>query len=164
MKSIFLKSLFIISIFFIHNYKSQSVNDYITFYNGITPKLNTIASNKTQFYGQNFSKFYSELSNKHITVVNLSYDSKTDTGKKYYMLALYFCNSSMDKPALDNKFQIPVVWITFENEIPSQIKNMVQEYNGVWTNTFTQFFANMKIEKIEFGGINGYNSNDWSGK
>ncbi|MCQ9641200.1 hypothetical protein MP478_17610 [Chryseobacterium sp. WG14] len=164
MKSIFLKSLFIISTFFIHNYKSQSVNDYIIFYNSITPKLNTIASNKTQFYGQNFSKFYSELSNKYITVVNLSYDSKTDTGIKYYMLALYFCDSSRDKPALDNKFQIPVVWITFENEIPPQIKNMVQEYNGVWTSTFTQFFANMKIEKIEFGGINGYNSNDWSAK
>ncbi|CAH0128090.1 hypothetical protein SRABI04_00199 [Chryseobacterium sp. Bi04] len=57
-----------------------------------------------------------------------------------------------------------MVWITFESEIPSQIKNMVQEYNGVWTSIFTQFFANMKIEKIEFGGINGYNSNDWSGK
>ncbi|MCQ9634519.1 hypothetical protein MP477_06075 [Chryseobacterium sp. WG23] len=164
MKSIFLKSLFIISTFFIHNYKSQSVNDYIIFYNSITPKLNTIASNKTQFYGQNFSKFYSELSNKYITVVNLSYDSKTDTGKKYYILRLFFCDSNMDKPALDNKFQIPWITITFQDEIPPQIKNMVQKSNGVWTSIFTQFFANMKIEKIDFIGVNGYNSNDWSGK
>lgn len=149
-----------------HNCKAQSasVNDYITFYNGVVPKLNTVATNKTQFYGQNFSKFNTELINKNINAVNLGYASKTDTGIKYYMLALYFCDSNMDKPALDNKFQIPVIWITFENEIPPQIKSMVLQYHGEWNDTFAQFFSNMKIEKIEFGGINGYNSSDWSAK
>ncbi len=149
-----------------HNCKAQSasVNEYITFYNGIVPKLNMVASNKTQFYGQNFSKFNTELINKNINAVNLWYASKTDTGIKYYMLALYFCDSNMDKPALDNKFQIPVIWITFENEIPPQIKSMVLQYHGEWNDTFAQFFSNMKIEKIEFGGINGYNSSDWSAK
>ncbi|MDH6252195.1 hypothetical protein M2347_001922 [Chryseobacterium sp. H1D6B] len=164
MKSIFLKGLFIISIFFIHNCKAQSVNDYITFYNGVVPTLNTIASNKTQFYGQNFSKLLNELLNKNINIINLGVDSKTDTGTKYYLLALYFCDSSMDKPALDNKFQIPVIWITFQDEIPSQIKNMMYQNHGEWNSSFVQFFSNMKIEKIEFGGLNGYNSNDWSGK
>lgn len=166
MKSIILKSLFVISIFFIHSYKAQSVtvDDYITFYNSVVPRLNTIASDKTQFYGQNFSKFNTELNRKYLNIVNLGYGSKTDTGIKNYILRLYFCDSNMDKPALDNRYQIPVIWITFEDEIPSQIKSMVQQYHGEWNNTFAQFFSNMKIEKIEFGGLNGYNSYDWSAK
>ncbi len=149
-----------------HNCKAQSasVNEYITFYNGVVPKLNTVAANKTQFYGHNFSEFYNELLNKNVNVVDLGYGSKTDTGTKNYILRLYFCDSNMDKPALDNKFQIPVIWITFENEIPPQIKSLVLQYHGEWNDTFAQFFSNMKIEKIEFGGINGYNSSDWSAK
>ncbi|MFS4472884.1 hypothetical protein [Chryseobacterium sp. T20] len=166
MKSIFLKGLFIISIFLMHNCKAQSasVNEYITFYNGVVPKLNTVAANKTQFYGQNFSEFYSELLSKNVNVVDLGYGSKTDTGTKNYILRLYFCDSNMDKPAFDNKFQIPVIWITFENEIPPQIKSMVLQYHGEWNDTFVQFFSNMKIEKIKFIGLNGYNSNNWSAK
>ncbi|MDR3026632.1 hypothetical protein [Chryseobacterium sp.] len=166
MKSIFLKGLFIISIFLMHNCKAQSasVNEYITFYNGVVPKLNTVAANKTQFYGQNFSKFYNELLNKNVSIVNLGYGSKTDTGRKYYKLRLFFCDSNMDKPALDNKFQIPWITITFQDEIPSQIKSMVLQYHGEWNDTFVQFFSNMKIESIDFIGVNGYNSNDWSGK
>ncbi|WP_336958155.1 hypothetical protein [Chryseobacterium contaminans] len=58
----------------------------------------------------------------------------------------------MDKPALDNRYQIPVISITFEDEIPPQIKNMVQQYHGEWNTTFAQFFSNMKIEKIKFIG------------
>jgi len=29
-----------------------------------------------------------------------------------------------------------------------------------WNSTISQFFSNMKIEKIEFIGLNGYNSTD----
>ncbi|MEJ5106539.1 hypothetical protein [Chryseobacterium sp. MYb328] len=164
MKSIFLRSLLFISICFIHTYKAQSVNDYITFYNGVVPKLNTIASNKTQFYGQNFSQFHNELLSKNINIIGLSYDSKTDTGIKYYILRLFFCDSNMDKPALDNKYQIPWITITFQDEIPPQIKSMVLQHHGMWNNSFAQFFSNMKIEKIKFVGVNGYNSKDWSAK
>ena len=166
MKSIFLKSLLIIGVFFMNNCKAQaaSVDDYITFYNEVTPKLNTVAPIKTQFYGKNFSEFNTELINKNINIVNLGYDSKTDTGIKYYKLRLFFCDSNMDKPALDNKFQIPWITITFQDEIPPQIKNMVLQYHGEWNSTFVQFFSNMKIEQIDFVGGNGYNSNDWSGK
>ncbi|WP_126652625.1 hypothetical protein [Chryseobacterium aureum] len=166
MKSIFFKSLFVISIFLMHNCKAQSasVSDYITFYNGVVPKLNSVAANKTQFYGQNFSLFYNELLQKQINVMELDYDSKTDTGRKYYKLRLFFCDSNMDKPALDNKFQIPWITITFQDEIPPQIKSMVLQYHGEWNDTFAQFFSNMKIESIDFIGVNGYNSNDWSGK
>lgn len=160
MKSIVLKGLFVISIFFIPSCKAQtfSVNDYITFYNEIVPRLNTIASNKAQFYGQNFSKFNTEIHNKNINIVSLGYGSKTDTGIKNYILRLYFCDSNMDKPALDNRYQIPVVWITFKDEIPPQIKSMVQQCYGEWNNTFVEFFSNMKVEKIEFVGLDGYNS------
>lgn len=164
MKSIFLKSLFILSIFYIHNCKAQSINDYIAFYNGVVPKLNTVASNKTQFYGQNFSKFNIELINKNINIVDLSFDSKTDTGIKYYVLRLFFADSNMWSVASNQSFQYPWISITFQDEIPSQIKNMVSQSNGKWNNTFEQFFSNMKIEKIKFVGVNGYNSNDWSGK
>ncbi len=166
MKSIILKSLFVISIFFTHSYKAQSVTvgDYITFYNNIVPSLNTIASDKTQFYGQNFSKFNTELNKKYINIVSLGYGSKTDTGIKNYILRLYFCDSNMDKPALDNNYQIPVISITFEDEIPPQIKSMVQQYHGEWNNAFVQFFSNMKIEKIKFIGLNGYNNYDRSPK
>ncbi|WP_347218525.1 hypothetical protein [Chryseobacterium sp.] len=140
MKTIFFKSLLIISLFFIHDMKAQSfpVDDYITFYNGLISKLSTIASDKTQFYGQSFSKFNTELNNKHINIVNLGYGSKTDSGIKNYILRLYFCDSNMDKPALDNRYQIPVIRITFEDEIPPQIKNMVKQYHGEWNNNFSQ--------------------------
>ncbi|MDR4952995.1 hypothetical protein REB14_12500 [Chryseobacterium sp. ES2] len=166
MKSIFLKSLFVINIFLMYNCNAQhaSVNEYIAFYNGVVPKLNSVAANKTQFYGHNFSEFYNELLSKNVSIVNLGYGGKTDTGIKYYKLRLFFCDSNMDKPALDNKFQIPWITITFQDEIPSQIKSMVLQYHGEWNNTFVQFFSNMKIESIEFIGVNGYNSNDWSGK
>lgn len=147
MRALFLKTLFILSIFFVHHYEAQSVNDYITFYNGIVPKINTITSHKTEFYQQNFSKLNAELENKNIKIISLGYGSKTDTGIKNYILRLYFCDSNMDKPALDNKFQIPVISITFENEILPQIKSILQQYHGEWNNAFVQFFSNMKIEK-----------------
>ncbi|WP_045496416.1 hypothetical protein [Chryseobacterium sp. StRB126] len=166
MKSIFLKSTLVISVFFMHNNKAQSlsINDYIKFYNEVVPKLNTITTNKTQFYGQEFSKFNTELINKNINIVSLGYGSKTDIGIKNYILRLYFCDSNMDKPALDNRYQIPVISITFEDEIPPQIKSMVQQYHGEWNNAFVQFFSNMKIEKIKFIGLNGYNNYDRSPK
>ncbi|WP_045496418.1 hypothetical protein [Chryseobacterium sp. StRB126] len=166
MKSTILKSLFVISIFFTHSYKAQSVTvgDYIAFYNSVVPSLNTIASDKTQFYGHNFSKFNTELNKRYINIVGLDYDSKTDTGKKYYILRLFLCDSNMDKPALDNRYQIPWITITFEDEIPPQIKSMVQQYHGEWNNTFVEFFSNMKIEKIKFVGLNGYNNYDRSAK
>jgi hypothetical protein len=149
-----------------HNNKAQSlsINDYITFYNEVVPKLNTITTNKTQFYGQEFSKFNTELINKNINIVNLGYGSKTDTGIKNYILRLYFCDANMDKPALDNSYQIPMISITFEDEIPPQVKSMVQQYHGEWNNAFVQFFSNMKIEKIKFIGLNGYNNYDRSPK
>ncbi len=148
----------------IFNYSAQTVSDYTSFYNDIVPKLDTIAVNKTQFYGQNFSNFYNELLNKNITVVGLNYDTKADPDLKYYVLRLYFSDIEMNIIALNNSFQYPWISITFENEIPTQIKNMVLQGQGQWNSTFLQFFANMKIEKILFVGTNGHNSTNWTGK
>lgn len=164
MKSILLKFLLVINLFFVYNCKAQTSNDYVTFYNSVVPKLNTIAINKTQFYNQNFSIFYSELLNKNLNVVGLSYGTKTDPGIKYYIVRLFFAEPEMWSTASNNSFQYPWVSITFEIEIPSQIKSMVLQSQGEWNATFTQFFSNMKIEKIDFVGVNGYDSNDWSGK
>jgi hypothetical protein len=53
----------------------------------------------------------------------------------------------MWKVASDNSFMFPRVVITFENEIPNQIHDLVVQYQGQWNSTFEQFFVNMKIEK-----------------
>lgn len=162
MKSTFFKFLFIINLLFLYNCKAQTTNDYITFYDGVVPKLNTIIPNKTQFYGQNFSNFYNELLNKQIGIVMLDYDTKTDLDTKYYTLKLFFCDAKLLSVASDNSFRYPRVVVTFENEIPSQIKDLVSQYNAQWNPVFAQFFANMKIEKIDFIGVKGYNVDDWS--
>lgn len=163
MKSNLLKILLVINLLFLYNCKAQtSTTDYINFYNDVVLKLNSIVPNKTQFYGQNFSNFYNELQSKNLNVVLLNYDTKTDPGSKYYVLRLYFAPIIMWGFAIDNSYEFPIVDITFENEIPSQIKIMVEQSNSHWNLNFVQFFANMKIEKIEFIGMNGYNSQDRS--
>ncbi|UOU98860.1 hypothetical protein MUU74_02660 [Chryseobacterium daecheongense] len=160
MKTIILKTILIINLLFLYNCKAQTTSDYISFYNGVVPKLNTLVSNKTQFYGQNFSNFYNELLNKQVGIVMLNYDTKTDLDTELYVLTLTFSETNMLTTATENSFQYPIVSVTFENEIPSQIKTLVTQYQAKWNPTFAQFFANMKIEKIKFIGINGYNSSD----
>lgn len=160
MKNIFLKTLVIISLACMFSCKAQTTSDYITFYNGVVPKLNTIAANKTQFYGQNFSVFYNELLSKQIGIVRLTYDYKTDPGLKYYVLRIFFEDSDLWSVATDNSFQYPWVSITFQDEIPKEIENMVKQAHGEWSSAFAQYFSNMKIEKIKFVGVNGYNNTD----
>ena len=162
MKSIFIKTLLVINLFCMYNCKAQTTTDYINFYNDVVPKLNLLVPNKTQYYGQNFSNFYNELQNKNINVVMLNYDSKTDTSEKYYTLRLFFSDINMWDVASDNLYRFPILDITFENQIPSQIMNMVKQADSKWNANFVQFFSNMKIEKIEFIGMHGYNSQDRS--
>lgn len=162
MKTLFFKIIFILNLFFIYNCKAQTTNDYITFYNDVAPKLNSIIPNKTQFYGQPFSNFYSELQNKNITVVMFGCVPKSSSEVKYYRLYLYFCDASMLSIASDNSFRYPWIVVTFENEIPPQIKDMIVQYHGVWNPIFEQFFSTMKIEKMQFIGVKGYNVKDWS--
>ena len=152
------------NLLFLYNCKAQTVSDYIAFYNGVVPKLNNVATYKTQFYGQNFSNFYNELVNKNINITYIGVDTKTDPGVKYYILHLLFCDDNMETIVTNNSFRYPWVSITFQDEIPSQIKNIILQYHGEWNNNFAQFFSNLKIESIKFIGTNGYNSTDYSAK
>ncbi|KNB62478.1 hypothetical protein [Chryseobacterium sp. Hurlbut01] len=160
MKSILIKTLLIINLFFVYNCKAQTTTDYITFYNDVVPKLNTIVPNKAQYYGQNFSNLNNELLNKNIYVITLDYDSRVDEEKKYYVLTLFFADLNLWNVAIKNSFQLPAISITFESEIPKQIENLAKQNNMQWNSTISQFFANMKIESIRFIGLNGYNSTD----
>ncbi|GAA5097715.1 hypothetical protein GCM10023210_33030 [Chryseobacterium ginsengisoli] len=162
MKSLVLKVSLIINLLFIYNCKAQTAttSDYIAFYNDIAPKLNSIVPNKTQFYGQNFSNFYNELQNKNIDIISLNYDTKINPGTKYYILNLFLTNMKMWSIASDNDYQLLCISITFENKIPKQIETLAEQNNMQWTYNIQQFFANMKIEKIEFIGLNGYDSTD----
>lgn len=162
MKQILFKTILIVNLFLIYNCKAQTTSDYTNFYDNVVPKLNFIVPNKTQFYGQNFSNFYNELQSKNIDVELLDYESKITPSNKYYVLKLLFCNINLISIATENNYQYPRVYITFETEIPPQIKSMVEQSNSQWTYDMIQFFANMKIEKIEFIGLNGYNSSDRS--
>jgi hypothetical protein len=144
----------------VYNCKAQTTTDYITFYNDVVPKLNTIVPNKAQYYGQNFSNLNNELLNKNIYVITLDYDSRVDEEKKYYVLTLFFADLNLWNVAIKNSFQLPAISITFESEIPKQIENLAKQNNMQWNSTISQFFANMKIESIRFIGLNGYNSTD----
>jgi len=164
MKSIFLKIILIINLFFIYSCKAQTANDYITFYNDVVPKLNSIVPNKTQFYGQNFSNFYNELQNKNIEIIMINCDTKLEESKEYYIIDLYFCDETMLSLASGNSFRYPWVSITFQNEIPNQIADMVKQNHSQWNNSFVQFLSDRKIEKIKFIGVRGYDSTDYSAK
>ncbi|WP_089745897.1 hypothetical protein [Chryseobacterium taihuense] len=162
MKNLFIKLILTINLLLIYNCKAQTSNDYVTFYNDVVPKLNTIVPNKTQFYGQNFSNFYSELQNKNVSIVMLNYDSKNELSREYYVLRLFFAPINMWSFAINNSYRFPIVDITFENEIPSQIEQIASQAEMKWNYNLVQFFSTMKIEKIEFIGMNGYNSQDRS--
>ncbi|WP_292009576.1 hypothetical protein [Chryseobacterium sp.] len=157
-KAIFLFSLFLIT----GNIKAQTASDYINFYNDIVPKLNSIIPNKTQFYGKPFSNFYSELQNKNINVKGWIFDPKIVPSTKYYVLKIFLCDVNMLGAASRNSFVYPLIIITFEEEIPSQVVSLMEQNHAVWNPTVAQFFSSLKIEKIEFSGVKGYNVKDWS--
>jgi hypothetical protein len=158
----FIKTIFILNILFLFNCKAQTVTEYIDHYNDVVPKLNLIIPNKTQFYGQNFSNFNTELQNKNVDILRWFHDTKVSYSNKYYVLKLFFFDRSLLSVSSDNDFNFPIVIITFENEIPSQVQDLMIESRGDWTYNVQQFFSNMKIEKIEFTGVKGYDSDDYS--
>jgi hypothetical protein len=100
--------------------------------------------------------------NKNISPDGWIYDTKISPSTKYYVLKLFFVDMSMLRVSSQNSFQYPLVIITFENEIPSQVQTLMEENHAVWTYNVQQFFSNMKIEKIEFTGVKGYDSDDYS--
>lgn len=148
------------ALFFTMGCSAQTINDYISHYNNLAPKLNVLAANKAQFMGQNFSVFSSALQNSNLQILNMSCHSTNGYGKKYFTLQLTLLEDNILSIGLEQQYQVPTIYVTFQNEIPQTIKSMVLQYHGVWNSQFENFFANMKIESIEFTGINGYNNPD----
>lgn len=159
-----IKYLILLSTLYVSLYNAQTTNDYISIYNNIAPKLNSLVINKAQFYNQNFSNFYNELQNKNLIIKTIGIHGKTDTSPKNYVLHLNFLDDNFWNIAVENKFQYPSIWITFENEIPSQAINLMKQSYGDWNNNLAQFFSGMKIINIKFSNINGYNNPDRSPK
>lgn len=145
-----------------YNCKAQRIDDaaYINYYNTVAPKLNTMATTKAQFYGQNFSAFYTAILNNNLTIVSIGVSPKMGNSRHNYILTLKFAENNMIIYGLDKGYQHPVIRITFTNVIPSQISDLLLQYQGYWNATYQQFFANMVIESIAFGGTNGYNNPD----
>lgn len=163
MKRHFLKIiLFFVLMFTGFSQAQQTTAEYISFYNVLTPKLNSIVPYKTNFYHQNFSEFYNELTAKHIDIVTIGVHERDGVARnELNRLVLYFCDGVTYRWALDNNYQIPIVWITFEELFPpTEIKDLAVLHHLYWHQDFLDFFANRKIEKIEFVDINGYNSSD----
>ncbi|UPQ75086.1 hypothetical protein [Chryseobacterium nepalense] len=160
---IILKVTFVTNILFLLNCKAQTATDYINHYNDVVPKLNGIIPNKIQFYNQNFSSLQNEMLNKNVQPNGWIYDTKISSSNKYYVLKLFFVDMAMLRVSSKNSFQYPLVIITFENEIPfPQVQSLMEQYHAVWDPNVAQFFSNMKIEKIEFTGVKGYDSEDYS--
>uniref|UniRef100_UPI002630C4AA hypothetical protein n=1 Tax=uncultured Chryseobacterium sp. TaxID=259322 RepID=UPI002630C4AA len=131
MKSMLIKTIFLINILFILGCKAQTSTDFINHYNEVVPKLNAIVPNKTQFYGQNFSNFNSELQSKNAIPELWIYDTKISPSTKYHVLTLTFCSVNMLGTASRYSYQTPTIIITFETEIPyPQVQSLMEQYHA----------------------------------
>ncbi len=162
MKIIVFKKILLLFVVFTCSCNAQRIREdqYANFYNDISPKLNQIVPIKTQFYNQNFSSFYNVLNNNNVIIKGLSVVNAEQHSKHNYTLVLYFSDDRMLLYGSNKGFQCPSVWITFQNEIPTQANSMMLQYEGNWNSNFATFFSNMIIQKIEFVGINGYKNPD----
>ena len=138
----------------VNSYSSQS-KEYTELYNSITPKLQETAAIKQKFYGKEFSEFYKYLNNKGLKVIKLSYLSVPSNMKKINVLELNFLNDEQQYYAYKNKFAEPYIYIFLLDEIPQEIRTMVFNTHGFWNEDFAQFLSKLRIEKMEFYGLEG---------
>lgn len=163
MKTI-INKLPIILIFFVFQFcKSQNKERYINDYNKSVPKLQQIAAAKQQFCKNNFSKFLSIIEKKEVKIDNYTYLER-GLSPKIYDIILNFTSLDDSIVAEKNNYLSPYIVITFENQIPDEIRQLTLKYHGELTQEVKDFFADRKIEKIEFYGINGLNSKDRSAR
>lgn len=132
--------------------------EYFNFYNKLTPKLQTIANDKTQFYNQNFEGLYKRLNEEKVTIKMFAYDTKIFNSKDNYILKIYFADNETRSYTIDNNYQFPIITIMFKNKIPDEIVQLTKQYHGEWNNYMFDFFSHQIIEKIDFYGINGISS------
>ena len=138
----------------VNSYYSQS-KKYTELYNSITPKLQETAAIKQKFYGKEFSEFYKYLNNKGLKIIKLSYLSVPSNMKKINVLELGFLNDEQQYYAYKNKFAEPYIYIFLLDEIPQEIRAMVFNTHGFWNEDFAQFLSKLRIEKMEFYGLEG---------
>ena len=138
----------------VNSYYSQS-KEYTELYNSITPKLQETAAIKQKFYGKEFSEFYKYLNNKGLKVIKLSYLSVPSNMKKINVLELNFLNDEQQYYAYKNDFAEPYIYIFLLDEIPQEIRAMVFNTHGFWNEDFAQFLSKLRIEKMEFYGLEG---------
>ena len=143
-----------VSLLVVNSYYSQS-KEYTELYNSITPKLQETAAIKQKFYGKEFSEFYKYLNNKGLKVIKLSYLSVPSNMKKINVLELNFLNDEQQYYAYKNKFAEPYIYIFLLDEIPQEIRAMVFNTHGFWNEDFAQFLSKLRIEKMEFYGLEG---------
>ena len=138
----------------VNSYYSQS-KEYTELYNSITPYLQETAAIKQKFYGKEFSEFYKYLNNKGLKVIKLSYLSVPSNMKKINVLELNFLNDEQRDYAYKNDFAEPYIYIFLLDEIPQEIRAMVFNTHGFWNEDFAQFLSKLRIEKMEFYGLEG---------
>ncbi len=138
--------------------KAQTQTDYINFYNQLVPKLNMLANTKTQYYGLPFSQFKTALDNATINIDNVFYDRPYDEAGYYNTLIIYFDDWEDNHVAIESHYQIPIVYVEFEEHIPKTIEGMHKSYRGKWSPIYENFFSNYTIKEIRFVGLNGYNN------
>ena len=75
--------------------------------------------------------------------------------KKINVLELNFLNDEQQYYAYKNKFAEPYIYIFLLDEIPQEIRAMVFNTHGSWNEDFAQFLSKLRIEKMEFYGLEG---------
>ena len=138
----------------VNSYYSQN-KEYTELYNNLTPKLQKTATIKQEFYGKEFSEFYKYLNNNKLKVVKLGYYNIPRTRKKINVLELGFLNDEQRDYAYKNDFAEPYIYIFLLDEIPQEIRTMVFNTHGFWNEDFAQFLSKLRIEKMEFYGLEG---------
>ena len=161
MKTLF-KILSIVLITLFQNCKSQDAQKYIAQYEESVPKLQQLAEEKNKFYGKNFSIFVDELEKNKIKIFNFGYDGKIAGSPKIYVVRFWFNDIGAIDMVQKNKYQFPIITITFQEEIPYELRALTVKYEGKLNEEVKTFLSNRKIEKIDFYGINGLKNTDRS--
>lgn len=163
MKTIINKLPIILVLFLFQFCKSQDKERYVNAYTKAVPQLQQVASSKQKFYKKNFTEFLSVVESKGVKVDNYSFRER-GLSPKIYDVILNFTNLDDFIVAEKNNYLSPYIMITFQDQIPDEIRQLTLKNHGELTQEVKDFLANRKIEKIEFYGINGLTSRDGSAR
>ena len=161
MKTIINKLPILLILFVFQFCKSQNKERYVSDYNKAVPKLQQVATSKQKYYGKYFSEFMSQLELNGVKIKIFFYKEK-GLSPKINMIILEFVDS--DDFGIDDNYQHPRILITFQEQIPDEIRQLTLKSHGELTQEVKDFLADRKIENIVFYGINGLTSKDRSAR